>query len=136
MAKRYPRAKIIIALPTLNENIYNSHAHKMLEEIVVHGIDSSRFLFETDEPITREQAINIAKLTGAFSKDCFLIITSPEHVYRSVKVFSQGGFENCVDFLHFLKNYQANFCFQRMKTYRKSTRRDRFLLFDIICGTI
>jgi len=125
MAKRYPQAKIIIALPTLNENIYNSHAHKMLEEIVVHGIDSSRFLFETDGTNTREQAINIAKLTGAFSKDCFLIITSPEHVYRSVKVFRKVGFENCGGLPSFSKELPSELLLSEDENLQKKHPPDR-----------
>ncbi|OQC60957.1 MAG: hypothetical protein BWX51_00620 [Bacteroidetes bacterium ADurb.Bin012] len=125
IAKRYPEAKIIIALPTISEDIYKSHAHKMLEEMVIHGIDSSRFLFETEGTNTREQAKNIAKLKGVGAKDCFLIITSPEHVFRSVKVFRKVGLENCGGLPSFSKELPTELLLSEDENLQKQLPPDR-----------
>lgn len=92
-AKQFPSAKIIIALPTLPQYFDDSHTRKMYHEMVLRGVDSTRFLFEIKGTNTREQAANIAQMTGTGSQNCFLVITSPEHINRTVKVFRKLGMD-------------------------------------------
>ena len=91
-AKEYPQAKVIIALPTKEEYFYQSYTYDMFEEIRRRGVDSSRFMFEIDGMNTRTQAIGISDMVGSKETTSLMIITSPVHVYRSVKAFQKVGF--------------------------------------------
>jgi uncharacterized SAM-binding protein YcdF (DUF218 family) len=92
-ARQFPDAKIIIALPTLPQYFDDSHTKKMYHEMVLRGVDSTRFLFEITGTNTRQQAANIAQMTGDGNQNCFLVITSPEHINRTVKVFRKLGMD-------------------------------------------
>jgi len=93
-ARRYKSAKIIIALP-FNEADSLQPLILMAHELIVKGIDSSRILFEPLGFNTRSQAMNIASLFPENKKNLsLLLITSPEHMYRSVRTFLKVGFEN------------------------------------------
>jgi len=91
-AKTWPDAKVIVALPTLPEYFSDSHTHRMYREMVLRGVDSTRFLFEIDGTNTFSQASGIALLVGRPDTCRMLVITSPEHMYRAVKVFRKAGF--------------------------------------------
>jgi uncharacterized SAM-binding protein YcdF (DUF218 family) len=95
-AREYKNAQLIIALP-YNENDRDSlhQLNLMAQELIVKGIDSSRIQFEPLGYNTRSQALNIAaRYTGAKNNLTLLLVTSPEHMYRSVKTFQKAGFEN------------------------------------------
>ena len=91
-AKEYPQARVIIALPTKEEYFYQSYTYDMFEEIRRRGVDSSRFMFEIDGVNTRTQAVEISDMVEGKEKASLMIITSPVHVYRSVKAFEKVGF--------------------------------------------
>ncbi len=90
-ANKFKDAKIIIALPK-NEGDSIDQPRQMANELVLHGIDSSRIFFEPLGFNTRSQAENIA---GKFSSQAssVLLVTSPEHMYRSVETFKRSGFK-------------------------------------------
>ena len=103
-AKKYPDARIIIALP------YNTGSDSLLQlrlmarELIVKGIDSSRITFEPLGFNTWSQAVNIAKmLKDENIKLSLLIVTSPEHVYRAMKTFEKLGFEKVFSYAAFEK---------------------------------
>lgn len=91
-AKTWPDAKVIVALPTLPEYFNDSHTRRMYREMVLRGVDSTRFLFEIDGTNTHTQALGIARLIGRPDTCNMLIISSPEHMYRAVRVFRKAGF--------------------------------------------
>lgn len=91
-AREWPRARVIIALPTLPDYFNDSHTHRMYREMVLRGVDSTRFLFEISGTNTRSQALGIAKMVGRHDTCSVLVVTSPEHMYRAVKVFRKAGF--------------------------------------------
>ncbi len=92
--KKYPDAKIIIALP-FNEGDSLRPLKLMAHELIIKGIDSSRIHYEPLGFNTRSQAMNIAaKHPGDKSRLSLALITSPEHMYRSVKSFKKVGFSN------------------------------------------
>ncbi|MCB0802792.1 MAG: YdcF family protein [Flavobacteriales bacterium] len=86
-----PRAKIIIALPY---NEYDSlyQLDLMAHELILKGIDTNRISYEPQGFNTYSQACNIAKMIRDKSKQ-ILIVTAPEHMYRSVKCFEKQGFK-------------------------------------------
>ncbi len=92
-AERFPDARVVIALPTLEEYFYVSHTYKMFKEIHKRGIDSTRFLFEIKGTNTRTQAVEIAGMIPQEDTAAVMIITSPEHMYRSVRTFRNVGFK-------------------------------------------
>lgn len=106
--KYFTRSKIIIALPG---DIFDSLSsiQLMKKELVLRGITPERIMLEDSGTNTRAQAINIRKrltiydlrFTDSTSSlvtphASILIVTSPEHLYRSVKTFKKAGF-NRVD---------------------------------------
>lgn len=93
-ATKFPGAKIIIALP-YNEQDSLHQLELMAHELIVRGIDSLRIMFEPLGFNTHSQAVNIGKLYGESRESIsLLIITTPEHMYRSVKTFRKAGFKN------------------------------------------
>jgi uncharacterized SAM-binding protein YcdF (DUF218 family) len=93
-ANRYRFTKIIIALP-YNEKDSLYQLKLMANELIVKGIDSLRIKFEPLGFNTRSQAVNIASMYGdEKNKLSLLLITSPEHMYRSIKTFKKTGFAN------------------------------------------
>jgi uncharacterized SAM-binding protein YcdF (DUF218 family) len=93
-AQQYKDAKIIIALP-YDEVDSLQPLKLMAHEIILKGIDSSRIRFEPLGFNTRSQAVNIAAMyPGNKQNLSLLLITSPEHMYRSVKSFMKVGFSD------------------------------------------
>jgi uncharacterized SAM-binding protein YcdF (DUF218 family) len=93
-ARQYPDAKIIIALP-YDEGDNLKPLKLMAYELTIKGIDSSRIQFEPLGFNTRSQAVNIAaRYPGDKRQLPVVLVTSPEHTYRSVKTFMKAGFAN------------------------------------------
>ncbi len=91
-AKQFPNAEIIIALP-LNENDSNAQLKMMAHELIIRGIDSTKIRYEALGFNTHTQAENIAAMHGVLKKlKTVVIITSPEHMYRSVRSFKRVGY--------------------------------------------
>jgi len=84
-------AKIIIALP-FNEADSLHQLDLMANELIVKGIDSIRIEYEPLGYNTRSQAVNIASMLNDKEQLTLLIVTTPEHMYRSIKTFNQVGF--------------------------------------------
>lgn len=93
VARWFTRAKIIIALPgdTMNPK---SSINEMKSELVLRGVAPERIFLEDSGTNTRAQALNIFKRISqsAHLQQSILIVTSPEHLYRSVLTFRKAGF--------------------------------------------
>jgi len=93
-ARKYKEAKIIIALP-FDATDSTKPLKLMSRELILKGIDSSRIFFEPLGFNTRSQAVNIAAMyPHDKQKLSLLLITSPEHMYRSVRTFLKVGFND------------------------------------------
>lgn len=93
-ANKYKQADVIIALP-YNETDSLYQLHLMAKELILRGIDSIRIGYEPIGFNTRSQAVNIAaRYEKRKSTLAVLIITSPEHMYRSVNTFKNAGFRS------------------------------------------
>jgi len=93
-AQQYKEAIIIIALP-YNENDSLKQLQMMAHELMLKGVDSSRIKYEPLGFNTRSQAVHIASMLENKKKSlALLLITSPEHVYRSIRTFKKAGFAN------------------------------------------
>ncbi len=118
-ANRFPRARIIVALPGDSHDSLSS-INQMKRELILHGVEESRIILEDAGTNTRAQALNIFSLlilnykllsilhssslpsgrqatslpAGSIQNPIsgILIITSPEHLYRAVLSFKKAGF--------------------------------------------
>jgi uncharacterized SAM-binding protein YcdF (DUF218 family) len=91
-ANKYKQADVIIALP-YNETDSLYQLNLMAKELILRGIDSARISYEPAGFNTRSQALNIATRYEKRKRTlALLMITSPEHMYRSVNTFKKAGF--------------------------------------------
>jgi uncharacterized SAM-binding protein YcdF (DUF218 family) len=103
VAGRFPKARIIIALPGDTTDSLSS-IRLMKNELVLRGISQGRISFENHGTNTRAQALNINKKIANYELriannssivNCqlsILIVTSPEHLTRAVMTFKKEGF--------------------------------------------
>ncbi len=96
LANHYSGARVIIALPgNIKDSL--SSVNQMKEEMILRGILPERIMIEDSGTNTRSQALRIFQ---SFSHDAatnlhlpaVAIVTSPEHLYRAVRVFRKIGF--------------------------------------------
>ena len=91
VSKKYPDAKIIIALPG-DISDTTSSINLMRHDIIIKGVDSLKIILEPNGLNTRMQALEISKLINL--KSNLLLVTSPEHMYRAIRVFKTAGMDN------------------------------------------
>lgn len=84
-------AQVIVALPYC-ENDSLRELNLARKELMMRGVDSARIAFEPLGFNTHSQAKNIAERFADKSKMTVLLVTSPEHMYRSVRTFLKAGF--------------------------------------------
>lgn len=92
----HEKCKIIIAVPADTAMGKDSPEKLMAQELILRGIDSTRFIFESEGTNTYSQVMNIKSILCNSVCDTFYIrvITSPEHVLRTVAVFRKAGFSH------------------------------------------
>jgi uncharacterized SAM-binding protein YcdF (DUF218 family) len=92
VAEEFKDIPIIIALPgdTLDSS---SSVRLMARELIVRGVDSTRIVFENEGTNTRWEALNVKSRFFPNSSPRLLIVSSPSHMYRSVKTFRKVGFD-------------------------------------------
>lgn len=92
IAKKYETIPIIIALPgdTLDST---SSVRLMAKELIIRGVDSTRISFENEGTNTRWEALNVKKRFFPKSSPRLMIVSSPSHMYRSIKTFRKAGFD-------------------------------------------
>jgi uncharacterized SAM-binding protein YcdF (DUF218 family) len=89
------KSKVIIAFPSQPELEQWSPEILMAEDLILRGVDSASILFERRGFSTRSQALNIAEMIGVDNINSVgvRVVTSPEHMYRAIRVFRKIGFE-------------------------------------------
>lgn len=108
IAQIHPNAKIIITMPGDTTNT-NSACYLMKNELIIRGIESHRILFENIGTNTRSQAQEVKKIIKG--NPSVLIITSPEHIYRSLATFDKVGLTKVSGSAAFEKAVDASFLF-------------------------
>lgn len=88
-AQRFPDARVIVALPEYDEN-EDSSLRRMRNELMMRGVDGDRIYLEPKGSNTRAQAVEIARMIDPES--ALLVVTSPDHMRRSVLTFRRAGF--------------------------------------------
>ena len=94
IAHLYPESKVIIAIPADTSLHENSPELLMKEELKMRGVDTTRIIYEKEGYSTHTQAMNIFSMLGKEAIDTLAlrIVTSPEHMFRSVAAFRKIGF--------------------------------------------
>jgi len=92
LAGMYPKAKVIVAVPGI---LSDSLGDPLLisAELKFRGVNPQKILFANTGKNTRGQALEIAAmLKGEKPSTPITIVSSPEHIRRSVKCFRKCGF--------------------------------------------
>ena len=102
--------KIIIAQPKDGNNL------KLMKEFLInYGIDSLKIFFEPSGKNTRQQVLKIAQKFPETIKSKNVIITSPEHMRRSILVFKKAGYVNIGGISTFETNISINLSYKTKK---------------------
>lgn len=92
IGKEYPALPMIIALPG-DTTEPSSAVIQLADELIHRGIETDRIMFEPDGINTRSQAMSILKMVMDTSVNIkIVIVTSPEHMRRSLLCFRKAGF--------------------------------------------
>ncbi|HMP74109.1 MAG TPA: YdcF family protein [Kiritimatiellia bacterium] len=92
LAAQYPEASVIVAMP---QDGKDRAAERMADELNLRGVSRHRIQFEPEGRNTWEQARNTALLLGLPDRQpVVLVVTSPEHMRRSLLSFRKAGFQN------------------------------------------
>ena len=92
VAEEFAGAKIIIALPGDIKDT-NSSIRLMQKELEIRNISSDRIILENKGKNTRYQTLEIRNIIP-LEKSSIIIVTSPEHMRRSILSFEKIGFQN------------------------------------------
>jgi uncharacterized SAM-binding protein YcdF (DUF218 family) len=91
-ARRYSNAYVVVAMPEEADEQVSS-TRRMFEEFEMRGVPRMRLKLEGRGRNTHEQAVNtFAMLGAATNQPVLLIVTSPDHMRRSLKTFRKAGF--------------------------------------------
>lgn len=88
-ARTYPEAKIILA-----QSLDTAVSNYMKAELVHHEVDSTRIFVENSGTNTRGQALAVANEFKESINKNVIIVSSPLHMRRAIKVFRKIGFNN------------------------------------------
>jgi len=93
LAKKFPESKVVITTPGDSLDL-QSTISLMRRTLIDWGVDSTRMVLENVGLNTRHQAMMVKKiLEQDIILEPIVIVTSPEHIYRSVLCFNKVGFE-------------------------------------------
>lgn len=92
LAHRFPDAKIVVTTPGFFSDS-SSTVFQMYDYLINQQVHPSRIVVDSVGLNTRYQAlIAYSFLSEGIIKEPLLIVTSPAHVYRTVKSFEKAGF--------------------------------------------
>jgi uncharacterized SAM-binding protein YcdF (DUF218 family) len=94
LANTFDSVPLYIAMPARSVDDTTSSLFLVKNELVSRGVDQKRIKFEIKGYNTYTQAINMAHNIGE-AKDSLMavLVTSPEHMYRSVLTYRKAGFK-------------------------------------------
>jgi len=106
-----PDSRIVISIPG-DPTDSLSTARLVAAELVLKGISPERILYEQMATNTRSEAIQLQKFNQeSLTEKSILLVTSPEHMRRSVLVFKKAGFKNVSALPTFENAIEANLFF-------------------------
>ena len=98
-AIKFPQAEVIIAHPYDNDSLSTYQLDLMAHELIIRGVDSLRIQYEPNGINTRTQASYISEILEGKNEASVLLITGPEHMYRSIRSLQKVGVKNVGDYL-------------------------------------
>ncbi len=91
-AAKYPKARVLVAMP-FEPGEGGAKRSAVQRELQLRGVSEARLLQEGHGRHSREQAVRVYELFKEQAEHTrVLIVTSPEHVRRSVLAFRKAGF--------------------------------------------
>ncbi len=126
VAEKYPQSKIIVALPADSASFEDSDHFAMINELLRWGIDSERILSEIKGTNTFTQAANIKQIAEN-TEAKVLVITSPEHMYRSILTFKKAGFGTVTGVATFENSFDEELLIEETIKGKKSSKPERNL---------
>ena len=111
-AKIYKFSKVIIAMPG-DTTDSTSACFLMRKELVIRGVNPNRILFENNGVNTRSQALAVKQML--VGDPSMVIVTSPDHVFRTIAAFRKIGFNNVASKAAHEKSIEASFLFEDPK---------------------
>ena len=110
-AARYPKARVIVAMP-YEEGEGPSNRSAIQRELILRGVAESRLDQEGRGRHTREQAVLVHEMfKGQADKVRVMVVTSPDHVRRSVLAFRKAGFDHVRGRAVFSQELQADLAY-------------------------
>lgn len=107
-----PESRIVISIPG-NPEDSTSTARQVAAELISKGIDRQRILYEQTGTNTRSEALNLQQFNSEnLTEKSILLVTSPEHMRRSVLVFRKAGFTRVSALPAFESAIEANLFFE------------------------
>lgn len=89
-ARSFPEAKVILSMPgDISDSL--STPQLMKKELILRKVSAENISFENQGTNTRAQALNCSTLLR--TETPVLLVTSPEHMRRSVLCFRKAGFQ-------------------------------------------
>lgn len=113
LSKIFPNAPIIIALPDLLKDSANN-LEMMKMELQMRSVTAD-IIFEPEGTNTRAQALNIKHLLKDHLQNKLVIVSAPEHIYRSIKCFKKLGFQDVGGYPAFEKDLEHSLDFDSKK---------------------
>ena len=108
LGNKYAHSGIIIALPGDTTDSLGSPC-LLKHELVMRGINTDRITFENTGHNTRQQALKIIDRIGKqFYDKPLALVTSPEHMFRSILSFKKVGFTDVKGFPTFENSIDEN----------------------------
>ena len=112
--KKYPNSSVIIALPD-DTTKANHQLLRVKNELILRGVDSSAIVYEPSGKNTRAQVLNMNKSIIKKVESKILVVTAPEHVYRTIRSFRKLGYRNLGSWPCFENNIQVSLNYQSEK---------------------
>ena len=101
LAGNNPKALVIIAMTGDTTDSLNT-VIQMKHELMLRQVSQKRLMLEYEGVNTRSQAMNVSKMIPDSAKDSqIVLVTSPEHMRRSLLCFKKVGFKNVGGFSTF-----------------------------------
>lgn len=114
-AQEFPHCQIVISIPgNLHDSL--STPRRVATELINRGIHENRILFEQHGTNTRSQALNLRLFHGRLLvRSSLLIVSSPEHMRRSILSFRKAGFKDIAGLAAFEDALEADLSFEDRK---------------------
>jgi len=118
-ALKFPQADVIIAHPYDNDSLSTRQLDLMANELIIRGVDSLRIRYEPIGTNTQSQASHISEMLTAQYDSPVLVITSPEHMYRSIRSLQKAGLKNVGG----LPSFEKPISEQKLKSGKKNGQK-------------